>query len=129
MATARDVITRALRRGRIIGSAETPSAEQSATAIDTLNDMLEAWRDEGLDLGLSTLALDTTLAVDAGVMRAVVSNLAVEVANDAGVAVSQTLALMSERSRAALAGRLSGVRKIRFDRALRQRRRFNVSSG
>ncbi|MGQ0835639.1 MAG: hypothetical protein ACT4O5_12115 [Gammaproteobacteria bacterium] len=129
MATARDVITRALRKGHVVGSAETPSDEQISAGLDTFNDMLEAWRDEGIDLGLSTLTLNTTLAVDAGVMRALVSNLAVEAANDEGVAVPQTTAVIAERSRAALAGRLSGVRHIRFDRALRQRRRFDVSQG
>lgn len=129
MATARDLITRALRRGHVIGSAETASAEQSSAGLDTLNDMLEAWRDEGLDLGLSTLSLSATLAVDDGAIRAIVYNLAVEVANDEGIAVSATTALNAERSRAALTGRLSGLRKVRFDRALRQRRRYDVSTG
>jgi len=126
MATARDLINSAFRKGHVIAEGETAAAEQIVPALETFNDMLEAWRDDGLDLGLGTLTLDTVVAVDAGAHRAIKYNLAVELANDAHVSVPDVTLTIAERSRSALAGRRSGTRKIRFNAALTPRGRYVV---
>jgi hypothetical protein len=41
--TANDLITRAFRRGRVIGKDETPAADEAADALAELNDMLDTW--------------------------------------------------------------------------------------
>lgn len=48
MATANDLIKRALRKGRCIGKDQTPTADESADALSELNSMLGKWRNEGL---------------------------------------------------------------------------------
>lgn len=48
MATAQDLITRGLRRGRCIGRDQTPSAEDSADALTALNALLDVWWNDGL---------------------------------------------------------------------------------
>lgn len=119
MATAQATIIRALRKGHVTANGETPPTEVLSAAIDTLNDMLEAWRDDkSIDFGLGTLTLATELAVDAGAIRAIVYNLAVELANDEHVSVPSQTREIAERSLAALAGRFLGSRRIRFPRAL-----------
>lgn len=118
MATAQDLITRALRKGHVVANGETPATEVLAAALDTFNDLLESWRDAGIDLGLGTLTLATTVAVDAGSTRAIVYNLAVELANDEHVSVPPKTQQFADESKAALAGRFAGRRRFRFPRAL-----------
>lgn len=48
MASAGDLITRALRRGRCIGRDQTPSAEDSADGLTALNALLDLWSNDSL---------------------------------------------------------------------------------
>ena len=48
MATASDLITRALRRVRAIGKDQVLTADEAADALAELNDMLAEWRNDGL---------------------------------------------------------------------------------
>lgn len=48
MATAADIIARALRTIGVLASGETPSANEQADALTVLNVMLDAWRTESL---------------------------------------------------------------------------------
>ena len=43
MTTARDLIKLAMKRGKIIGVDQTPSADEENDALDTLNDLLDSW--------------------------------------------------------------------------------------
>lgn len=48
MATAREIITKALQKGKITFKSETPSADELADGLDTLNDLLDSWSNESL---------------------------------------------------------------------------------
>lgn len=48
MATAIQIITRAMRSINVLGSDETPSSEMASDAFDSLNDLLESWANEKL---------------------------------------------------------------------------------
>jgi hypothetical protein len=48
MATANDLITRAYRRGRILGKDQVPSADEAADALAELNNLLDEWWNERL---------------------------------------------------------------------------------
>lgn len=50
MATVADIVTRALRRLRIVDATESPSAEDMALGVQALNDMLRAWAGQGVDI-------------------------------------------------------------------------------
>jgi hypothetical protein len=43
VATANDLITRAFRRGRVIGKDEVTAPDEAADALSELNDMLDTW--------------------------------------------------------------------------------------
>jgi hypothetical protein len=48
VATANDLITRALRRARVLGMDQVPSAEVAADALAELNSMLDEWWNDSL---------------------------------------------------------------------------------
>lgn len=48
MATANDLITRAFRRGRILGKDQVPVADEAADALSELNDLLDLWWNDTL---------------------------------------------------------------------------------
>lgn len=129
MATARDLITRALRRAHIVATGEPPEDEQISEGLDSFNDMLEAWKDEGIPHGFPELDLDTVVPIDRGAHRALIDNLAVNCADDVGTPVSQTLMLRAERGRAALIARYFGSPAAKVDRALRAPRRYDIDVG
>jgi hypothetical protein len=88
MATARATITTALRSAGIYAAGEAPSSPDMEQGLECLNDMLAAWDIEGVQLGLSTLALDDELAVPASHNKAIQDNLASDLAPIFGVALS-----------------------------------------
>lgn len=128
MATARDIITRALRRAHVIANGETPAGDVLSGALSTLNEMLEAWQDEGIPTGIRGLELATELAIDAGAHRAILDNLAVELADNEGLPVSNVLATRAERGRSSLQARYLGTRPVKFDPALRPRLPFDIET-
>lgn len=129
--TVRDVLTRALRLAGIVAVGETPSGDDTAAALDDFKDMLEEWRDNGIDLGIAadSLTVSTNIAADRGVIKSLRYNLAVELANGAGLDVSATTRDIADRTRGNLSARLRGNRPVRFDTALVGRRRFDIDEG
>jgi hypothetical protein len=59
MATARDVITRALRKRKV----SDPTAAELVDGLEDLNDMLAAWAIDGIDIQHVTLASGDTVDV------------------------------------------------------------------
>lgn len=55
MTTARDIITRALRKGKIIARRQTPTAEEINDGLADLNSMLGLWSNDSLLINARTL--------------------------------------------------------------------------
>lgn len=92
-----ELIRRALLAIGVINESETPSAEQGADALATLNEMLEMWEEEGVALGWaeqSDTGDDAPLPPYA--TRGVTLKLAIALAPDYGGAASITPALIKE---------------------------------
>lgn len=64
MTTARGIITRALRDLGVYGVGETVSADDAATGLDTLNDMLSVWRNDRL---MIPAVIETTHTLDGSI--------------------------------------------------------------
>lgn len=118
MATARDILIRAYRKAQVIARNQTPEDDLLASGLATMNDLLESWRDTGIDLGLDTLTLATECAISPGEIRALIYNLAVELATEEQVAVPPATAAIAASALSALAGRLIGMQPVRLDPAL-----------
>ena len=52
--TINDLVTRSLQLAGVVGMNRTPSAAEMIDGIATLNEMLEAWALDGMDMGLGT---------------------------------------------------------------------------
>lgn len=62
MATARDIVTRALRRSTVLDATQTPAAHDAAEGLTALNAMMFAWRSRGVDVLHAAFTLDSTVA-------------------------------------------------------------------
>jgi hypothetical protein len=115
MATALDIITRALRKIKVLASGESPSSEESADCLDALNDMLSAWSISGIDLAHTALALTDTLDVPDDHLEAIRLSLAERVADDFGAQLSPRDAMLAEEGRAALRAYHFSIKTIGID--------------
>ena len=62
MATVREIVTRALRRIRVVGAGETAADEDAAVGRDVLNSLLLRWPSQGVDAKYAALALTDAFA-------------------------------------------------------------------
>lgn len=93
MTTNLEVISDALRDLNVISEIDTPSAEQGAHGLRKLNEMMEAWTENGIELGYfaQTSATDNC-PIPAWAVKGVKTALALEVAPTYGATISPELA-------------------------------------
>lgn len=78
--TVQDIVTFALRK--MIGSGETPDADQANDALERLSDMLEEWRVSGVDIGAPhPLTLSTVIYSPFSHISAIKNNLIVRLSD------------------------------------------------
>lgn len=93
MATNLTMITDALRKINVISEIDTPSAEQGAHGLRTLNQMLEAWTEDGVDLGYFEQTSTTDdCPIPKWAEKGITSKLAIDLAPTYGASVSLELA-------------------------------------
>lgn len=94
MATAHDLINRALRLAKVQDAAEAASAEDAENALDTLNFMLAEWYESDIRLPDYTFpTLTTALASSDADFEAIAHKLAERVAPEYGATLdAQTIA-------------------------------------
>jgi hypothetical protein len=91
MATALDIIKRALRIAKVIEAAETPEAEDSQDALTTLNAVLAEMYEAQIGLPDYSLAsLTTELASDAADREAIAYQLAYRLVGEYGTQMAPT---------------------------------------
>jgi len=78
MATALDLITRALTLANILGEGQTPSAQQANDALATLNDLIDSWNTDSLILYQTTNDTVTTVPGQATYTVGATGNWAVD---------------------------------------------------
>lgn len=79
MTTAQTLIKDAAELAGALAQGQTLSADRSSRYLRDLNRMLDGWQNDGLDLGLSTLTLTSTVYVDASDEDAIVYKLATRI--------------------------------------------------
>lgn len=118
MATASDIITRALKLVRAVPAGETPSDEEMTDALDALNDMLHSWALKGIDVGHTTLGLTDTVTLPDAYLKAVRYNLAVELAPEYGVPLAPEIVHQATIELSRLHIDQHSVEEVDFDRTL-----------
>ena len=94
MTTNLEVIGDALRELGVLSETETASAEQGLHGLRKLNEMMEAWTEDGIQLGYFAQSATTdTCPVPAWALRAVKACLAPELAPTYGATISPVLAV------------------------------------
>ena len=97
MTTARDLVTMSLRTLGVLHSGETPSAEEANDGLATLNQMLNSWLYEGIDLEYTTItSLNTVIPYPDDHLGPFRYNLAVYMSPDYGIAVTPAIAAMAK---------------------------------
>ena len=97
MTTARDLITMSLRTLSVLHVGETPAAEDADDALDTLNQMVNSWINNGLDMEWVTMtSLDDTVPYPDDHIGPLRHNLAMHLSPDYGVSPSMTVAALAQ---------------------------------
>lgn len=84
MSTVADIVRRALKLATVLDDEETPEPSEQADGIDSLNELLSSWYDEGISISNGGLEATDTFPIDGKEARAVRYNLAVEIAPEYG---------------------------------------------
>ncbi len=118
MTTANDIIADAATELGIIGEGNPLSADDAAQSLRRLNDMLNAWAEDGVDLGYFALALADTVDVPDSHLRAIRANLAIDMASMFGTRASAETVAIAAGSWRALKSAYVKTREVKLDAAL-----------
>lgn len=130
MTTVAELVTRALKLAGICGDGSAPSAEDMQNGVDTLNEMLFSWPNEGMDVGHVLSAAADTLYVDDAFLKAIRYALAVEILAEKGFDVPASIAIIATEEKDKVRNALVDIDTLRADCALTgQTRTFNHVTG
>jgi P22 tail accessory factor len=130
-----DLITDALRSIGVIDATQSPSAEQGAAALRTLNKLMASLAEDGIDLGYApttTIADDITLPL--GYVATIEALLAIKEASDRGIDIPVVVAGIADRGYQRLLGRAisAQIERAQSDTlplGQNQRSGFNILTG
>ncbi len=103
MAKVERIVTRALRVLRVVDATETPEAEDMASGIDALNDMMARWEADGVSLGWAPVEGPADeLPAPTEAEEAIRLNLAIALRPEYGFELGQDVYMRAEAGLAAL---------------------------
>lgn len=107
MATVLDVTRSALRKLQVLDPRQVPSADDQASGLETLNNMMLRWEADGTAMGWTPLSNPSdVLTVPDECLEAIIYNLAVRLAPEYDREPSETVASLA----------VSGLQEILRDR-------------
>lgn len=112
MSSSAQIVTRALKRLRVLGAGEEPAAEDAADGLAALNSMIASWEGKGVKVA-------TDIPLDARFEQGVVAMLAVRLAPDHGKQVDAVTAQDADDGWRALQAAFVHIPIARADSALR----------
>ena len=99
MSTNLQIISRALRELNVIAENQNASTEQGSQCLVKLNNMLELWKEQGIDFGwYKQSSTAGTAPIPEAHELAVTTNLAIVCASQYGATVSQELATVADKT-------------------------------
>lgn len=130
--TVAELVTRALQLAGIVGMNRTPSAFEMNDGLATLNEMLESWALDGMDMGMGTLLVTDEDLWDASFVRGIRYSLAVELAAAHGLLneLPAHVPVTAESEQGKIRAALADIDYARCDKALLWRgTNFNFDTG
>ena len=118
MTTINDIVTRSLKRLRVISPEEAASAQDASDVLDALNAMMLAGRNCGFDTNWKTRALTDDFPLDGQHEQGVVAMLAVEVSEMFGKTIGSQLFQQSMDGRRSLQNDYGIIENMTLDEAL-----------
>lgn len=119
MATAQDVINRALAKIGVRAAESPLTAAETQDGLDALNDMLAAWENSGVTLGfLPVEKVSDTIRVPRHSLAAIKANLALIIAPEYGRVVNPALAVEARDSLNDLMISLSDIGDVNYPSTL-----------
>jgi hypothetical protein len=112
VSSSAQIVARALRRLKVIGAGEDPSADDAADGLAALNAMIAGWEADGVKVS-------GDVPLDARFEEGVVALLAVRLADDYGTSPSAGVVRDAENGWARLQAAFNHVPLAQFDTALR----------
>ena len=112
MSSSAQIVIRALKRLRVLGSGEDPSAEDAADGLAALNAMIAGWEADGIKVS-------GDVPLDARFEEGVVAMLAVRLADDYGKEPSSVVVRDAEIGWERLQAAFRHIPLAQFDSALR----------
>lgn len=129
MATALSIIKRALRLIAVLDAGITPSAQDSADALETLNCLLAEWHEAGVGLpDYSFATLTTDLASDNADRDAIAHALAIRLAPEYGVMPSPLVLSTGENAMARMRLRYFQPGKVSSDELPGESSTYNITT-
>ena len=120
MTTYRDIVNQALRELGVLHSGEVANGDEGANGLTALNQMLNSWIYEGIDLEHTTATgLTDTLPYPDDHHSAFAYNLAMRLAPQFGVTPSPVLIAMSAQGFRYMQGRYLKIKPLSVDLGLR----------
>jgi len=103
MATVTEIVTGALQLLEVNTAETAITAPEAEDGLVSLNDMMNEWNVDGIDVGYETLDdVDDPLSVNLGSIGAIKANLAIYIAPEYGRTPNQTLMERARRSKKSL---------------------------
>jgi P22 tail accessory factor. len=130
MATASQIIRRALRLIGAIDASEALSASDAQDALETLNAMLAEWHEAEIGLpDYSLSSITDELASDAADREAIAYQLALRVSPEYGLPITRDVAEMAQSAMARMRLRYFQPGKADLTELPRICRPFNITTG
>jgi hypothetical protein len=127
--TGLDFVRRAMRSIGVLQQGEVPSAQEASDALGTLNDMLQAWRLDGIDLEFEDLTLTSFVPLAREDTRAIRYCLALELAGEFGMTPGQGVLKYAAEGLQQMRAKYSKIRSLSVDDGLLENRRFDIYTG
>ena len=128
--TVQTKINRAFRLSGILAKGQTLDSDDSADALEALNDMLANWAtDYGAPVSSGGLALSDSFPYDSADERAIVYNLAMELYPEYGAPINPIVAGVAEETLNRIKARYMDVPDSIFDNAILNNTEFDITTG
>ncbi|MEE8289573.1 MAG: hypothetical protein V3R25_09190 [Nitrosomonadaceae bacterium] len=128
MATAQETVNAAATKAGIKAIGQTLESGINTIMIDELNTMLNRWRNNGVDYGLSTLVAATEIFVDDADLDAIQINLALRTIITLNRPIPPGLAGAGKEAFTELQAKYMDIREMPLDKTLTRHRLF-ISDG